>query len=246
MPMKLNQVVAIREGARTRYFNELKELDKNIQRREPFEGLRREYAPFEDKPEERLPAEHKYVTSRVEDLLRDFRPRLIEHLDVEATQEWGNCGAKADVVVHGQTLIKDVPITFLLTLEKKLTELRSVIATLPTLAQDEQWGYEENQRLYVGRELQKVRTQKRPQVLVKYNATPEHPAQTEVFQQDVPVGTWTEQKLSGAISLPRKQELMNRVETLLKAVKEAREAANDVKVEEVRVGEALYDFLFRA
>jgi hypothetical protein len=43
-----------------------------------------------------------------------------------------------------------------------------------------------------GKANESLRTSKEPTVIVKYDATKEHPAQTELFTKDVPVGTWTQ------------------------------------------------------
>ncbi len=58
------------------------------------------------------------------------------------------------------------------------------------------------------------------------------------------VGTWTEFKLSGCLSEERKKELLGRCERLLKAVKVAREAANDIRADEKKVGQSIFEALF--
>jgi hypothetical protein len=51
-------------------------------------------------------------------------------------------------------------------------------------------------------------------------------------------------RLSGAIAKPKKNELIAKVEAVQKAVKEAREAANNTDVAEApAVGKAVFDFL---
>ena len=54
------------------------------------------------------------------------------HGKVLATQDFANCQAKANVVVDGQTILKEVPVTHLLFLEKQLVDLRTFIDGLPT------------------------------------------------------------------------------------------------------------------
>ncbi|MBU1432165.1 hypothetical protein KKF91_16640, partial [Myxococcota bacterium] len=82
----------------------------------------------------------------------------------------------------------------------------------------------------------------RPVVL--YPATAEHPAQTQLISEDVVVGFWHTIKFTGALPLPKKQLILERIERLSKAVKFAREQANGVEVTQKKVGEALLSYLF--
>ena len=89
-----------------------------------------------------------------------------------------------------------------------------------------------------------VRTKKVPRNHVKAEATDKHPAQVEVYHEDVQVGTWRTLKFSGALPARRVNELLERVEKLQAAVKFAREEANAVEVTDQKVGEALFGYLF--
>jgi len=51
-------------------------------------------------------------------------------------------------------------------------------------------------------------------------------------------------KFSGALPAQRVNELVDRVERLQEAVKFAREEANSLEVEDVKVGEKILGFLF--
>lgn len=245
--LKLHQAVAVLEGEKTRYSNDLTVLDKQVQRRDPFEGLSRTYAPFRDAPEERKPPESKKVQHRAEDLFANFRGRFVALFDAIATNEWGNqqSSAVADVVVRDTVVLKGVPVTYLIFLEKKLVELASVVRTAPALDTDVDWEWDENARLFRGPEVQKVSTRKKKVAIVKIEPTEHHPGQAEAYDEDVPVGLWTEQRLSGAISETGKRELLERFEELIRAVRLAREEANSVEVEPIQVGDDLFRYLFR-
>jgi hypothetical protein len=58
------------------------------------------------------------------------------------------------------------------------------------------------------------------------------------------VGWWDTVKHSGALPLPRKNQLMERVDRLTRAIKVARESANDTMIAEKKVGEAFFGYLF--
>ncbi len=78
-----------------------------------------------------------------------------------------------------------------------------------------------------------------------YDATPEHPAQTQIITRDVLAGYWSQVRHSGAMPKPEKDALAERVEKLLQAVKQAREAANGMdEASAPSVGEAVFDYLF--
>jgi hypothetical protein len=92
--------------------------------------------------------------------------------------------------------------------------------------------------------VQTVRTKKIPRNHVKAEATEHHPAQVEVYYEDVPVGYWRTVKFSGAMPARRVNEILERVEKLQQAVKFAREEANSVEIEDQRIGETVFYYLF--
>ena len=108
----------------------------------------------------------------------------------------------------------------------------------------EVWNWDDNQACYATTPLQTHRTKKVPRVLVKYEATEEHPAQTEVWHEDVVVGFWKTIKYSGALPAQRVKQLIERIEKLQKAVKYAREEANELEVEEVKLGDKVLGWIF--
>jgi len=89
-----------------------------------------------------------------------------------------------------------------------------------------------------------VKTKKIPRNHVKAEATEKHPAQVEVYYEDVVVGNWRTIKFSSALPAKRVNELLSRVEKLQEAVKFAREEANNLEVVEQKVGAKIFDYLF--
>jgi hypothetical protein len=79
-----------------------------------------------------------------------------------------------------------------------------------------------------------------------YEATKEHPAQTQLITEDVIAGAWITIKYSGAIPAPRKKQLLGRIEKLSNAVKFAREQANAAEATDKKLGKEVFDFLFGA
>lgn len=240
---KLNQIIAIEKGIKSRVYGDVSGLFKAVQKEELFNGFERRYNPKEEDGEQ-LPAERKHVQFNVRDVLRDVVKKSEEIMDVTARKEWSNCVARADISVTGTTVLTGVPVTYLLFLEKQLNDLRSFVAELPVLDPGEQWTPDPNSGLYRTEVLQTNRSRKAQRPLVLYQATPEHPAQTQVITEDVPAGTWNHTKFSGAIPKPLKDKLAERVEALLQAVKQAREEANGIdEVEAPKAASAVFGYL---
>lgn len=241
--LKLNQIIAIEKGVKSRAYGELTTLHKDSQKAESFNGFVKNYRK-KDEDGEDFPPERKRVQLVGAEVLKQVTRIQTELFDVEATKDWGNCVAKADVVVDGQVLIKDAPATYLLFLEKQLSDLRAFIEKLPTLDESDEWTSDPNSNLYRTERTSTHKTKKVQRPIVLYEATKEHPAQTQLISEDQIVGWWDTVKHSGALPLPRKQQLMDRVDRLTRAVKVAREAANDTVIPEKKVGEAFFGYLF--
>ena len=94
------------------------------------------------------------------------------------------------------------------------------------------WTFDESQDVWATEPIQTTKTKKIPRNHVKAEATEEHPAQVEVYYEDVIVGYWRTVKYSGAMPATRVSTLLNRVRKLQEAVKFAREEANSLDVDE--------------
>src|SRR6185437_15355179 len=184
------------------------------------------------------------VQVRAEEVIRQTADVLTRLFDVTATKEWANCEAKADVIVDGTVLLTAVPATYLLFLEKQLVDLHTFVKKLPILDPAETWEFDNASDSYATEPTQTVRTKKIPRNHVKAEATEHHPAQVEVYYEDVTVGNWRTIKFSGSLPARRVNELLARVEKLQEAVKFAREEANNLEVEDIKTGEAVLGYLF--
>jgi hypothetical protein len=132
----------------------------------------------------------------------------------------------------------------LLYLDKQLAEVEGFVSKLPTPDPSEEWTHDPNSGLLKSQATESLRTQKEPAVFVKYEATKEHPAQTEFYMKDVPVGTWRQILYSGCIQADRKNIILARLKKLRDAVKLAREQANLIDVERRKAAEPLLAYLF--
>lgn len=241
---KLNQIIAIEKGVKSRVYGEISEMHKVTQKPDLFSGFIKTYRK-KDEDSEDYPPEQKKVQMNAGDSLAQAAALLTELLDVTATKDYANCTAVADVKVDGQVLIAKAPVAFLLFLEKQLNDIHTFIGKLPTLDEADDWMKDENSGLYKTRPIATHRMKKVQKPIVLYDATKEHPAQTQMVSEDVVVGYWDTVKHSGALPTPRKKQLLERVEKLSQAVKFAREEANAVEAANVSVGKTLFDYLLQ-
>jgi hypothetical protein len=240
---KLHQITAILKGVKSRTYSEVTGLHKDAMKPEPYSGVTKTYRK-KDEDGEDFSDPPKKVTLQAPEVLRKLARLETEMFDVAAQQEWANTLAKADVVVNGQTLLAQVPVTYLLFLEKQLTDVRTFVEKMPTLDENRDWSQDPNSGLYRTERVTSHKTKKVQRAIVKYDATKEHPAQTEMITEDVIIGWWDTVLLSGALPVPRKEVLLERIDGLLKAVKMSRETANDQETTEHLVGEVVFGYLF--
>lgn len=240
---KLNQIIAVEKSVKSKSYADLTQAHHDVQKAALLSGISRTYQP-KDEDGEQLPPESTRVQLSAERILADAATNLTRLFDVTAVKDWANCEAKADVVVDGQILIAGAPVSYLLFLEKQLADLHTFVKKLPVLDASETWSHDPSTDSYRSEPVRTMRTRKVPRNHVKAEPTDKHPAQVEIYFEDVTVGTWTTTKFSGALPAQRVHELEARVEKLAHAVKFAREEANNSEVADRRVGEAVFGFLF--
>lgn len=241
--MKLNQVIAVEKSVKNRVSADVAVLSASLTKPALFNGMVKTYLP-KDEEGETYPPQKVRVQLNVDDVLEDLGARLSELFDVTATKDFANTNAFADVVVDGEVLIEKAPTTYLLFLEKQLDFVRNVLKALPTLDSADEWKADEGQGLFRTDPFETIRTKKVQRPIVLYDATKEHPAQTQLITEDIAVGTWEQVKFSGATPEPRKAQILDRVEKLRKAVKMAREEANASDVDEKTVGQKIFNWIF--
>jgi len=241
---KLNQILAIEKGTKSRNKSLITEVYKVLQKPDMFTGFTKEYQPLEEDGEN-LPPEAKRVQAVASILMKEVQKSMTTLLDTTARKDWTNCEAVADIKVGNKTILKCVPVTYLLFLEKQLTDLHTMFSTLPILDASEDWDKDDNSGLYKSEITQTHRNRKESKPIVLFPATEEHPAQTQMVIEDVLAGHWKQRKYSGAFPAPMVKELQDRTIQLIEAVKTAREAANGIEeIVSPEVGAAVFAFLF--
>jgi hypothetical protein len=240
---RLNQIIAVEKGVKSRSFQELTEAHQALQKTALLSGISRTYRP-KDEEGEQFPPESNRVQVKAEQMINKTVEILSRLFDVTATKDWANCKASADVVVDGKVLLEKVPASYLIFLEKQLVDIHTFVKKLPVLDSSEDWKFDPSADCWATEATQTVKTKKVPRNHVKAEATEKHPAQVEVYYEDVIVGYWRTVKFSGALPAQRVNELLNRVEKLQHAVKFAREEANNLEIEDHKVSEKVFNFIF--
>jgi len=196
--------------------------------------------------EEEAGFESVKLTTTVKKRLDYTWDSLIRHIDAFSQKERTNQEAKADIIVDGAIIAKDVPVTSLLGLEKRLKEIRSIYDSIPTLQQGVEWVESPNDGEDIFKsKYPEVRT-KTDKVLIPvvlYEATKEHPAQVKEVVKDVVVGKFVTEKVSGMVTSAQKSNWIGRIDDLIRAVKQARKRANNTEVVKVEIGKKFFDFI---
>ncbi len=248
---KLNQILAIEKGIKAGSYSSVTLIDSQAKKPELFGGFTKTYQSTDDNGD-KLPPETKKVQAIAVELLQQAAKETSTLFNIIARKDWTNCVAKAPVIVDGKELIPAAPVSYLLFLEKQLTDLHTLVGRMPVLDSGEDWVLDSgedwvldpNTGLSKTPEVKTHRTKKVPRPIVLYNATPEHPAQTQLIQEDVIEGFWTAVKFSGAMKRPEKLAMLERIETLQQAVKQAREAANmEDEAKSPDVGAAVFEYI---
>lgn len=205
-------------------------------------GKVRKYQPLTDSGET-FADEVTELGATVPTELQAFCGAYGRWMDAAVQKEVSNRSTSANVVVDGQTIIENLPAPALLNLESKLAEIRKLYAAIPTNDPTEQWSRDEQNNRWVSSPRITYRTKKVPKSFEASPATKEHPAQVTVFQEDERVGTWEQIIYSGMLSPVDKQARLERLDKLARAVKQARQRANDTEANRDKVSDVLFGFI---
>ena len=239
--MKLNQVIALVSSKKARATRSLTDAYQHW-KENLLKGIIRNYTPV-DEDGERFPSESREVQLRLHREIPKLNKFLTDFYDCVLTQETGNQLAKATIKID-ELILSDIPVTVILFLEKQTVDLLTFAKNLEVLESDRKWEYDNVNDCYVSEPEKTTKTKKIPEVIVKYKATTEHPAQTEIFPIDKTIGHWETIHLSGAVTKSFRENLINKLEKLQDALKKAREEANCQEVEFKKIGNELFEYLF--
>lgn len=249
MATKLHELLAVQGSLRTQAEATRNDLINTFEKkRTHFSELTKTFKSFkegtEDKVEEKLG-----LQTTITKELQWISEKLAKAIDSAHQVDVANTVAKADVIMDdGTVLLKDVPATSLLQLEKRIAEVQVLVAAIPTL--DPAKAFEPDAArgagIYKARETEKPRTEKVFKFIVMTPPTEKHPAQIKEQTVDEPVGVVVQQEWSSLITVADKGDMLDRAESLGRAVKRALSRANgqEVNQKENKIAKTLLDFVF--
>src|SRR6266498_2923587 len=157
---KLHEIIAVEKGVRVAADRPLTDAYHTIQKGAPFTALTKTYQP-RDEEGTRYPDEATRVQERVEpDILAKVAKAQTRLFDVVFTKEVADQSANADVVVDDEALLTDIPVTYLMFLEKQLIHIRTFVTKLPVLDPAKEWSWDTNSRANVTPPREAVKTKK--------------------------------------------------------------------------------------
>ncbi len=245
---KLHELVAVRPNLKTQATKTVTDLANTFEKKQHhFTAKVKTFTPYGEDVQEKVEEELKLQTTARKELawVKGYIAKSIDaHLHVAV----GNTNAFGDIVLEdGQALATHVPASTLLDLEDYLEELRGFAAKIPTL--DPAKGFkpdtEAGDGVYVAREVEKTRTLAQKKVYTLAPPTDKHPAQAQLVEEQVPIGTMREREWASMLTPAEKGDILDRFEKLVRAVKRARARANETEVDvSAKIGDALISYAF--
>lgn len=243
MTQQLNSVVVRERNARTRARDDLTAVYRLVGHAAAFTGGVKEMQSIDDEVPDELPE----ITLPPMSAAKVFR-RIDEILtplwDLMATRDRSNQDARADIVVDGVTKAVGVPLPTLLSLERQLDDMRTVLRAMPVRDPSKVWTEDEDQGFHRAPEVRKPTTRKRMKPLSLAAATKEHKEQVQVVPVDSVVGHYISTDFSTAPSIVERDALVGRLNKLTDAVKMARTKANQTEATEMEIASELLGYIF--
>lgn len=246
---KLHELAAVDNDMRGLYDKIKNEAAATFKNRiDHFVGMQRTYESVVNDDYAHDPEVKKLVTT-VPAKLKYVEEQISKVLDAQFQKEKTNCTASADVTVVEDDgteipILKQVPVVFLVQLEKKLVEMRNAIyGIVPTLDPTKEWEWDEVNGYYVNKEPRKRVTRKKAEKFVKFEPTKEHPGQADIVTIDETTGYYNQVNVSGMTTPLKKSKLLSKLDKLIHAVKTARARANDTEAVTEKISRKLFNYL---
>jgi hypothetical protein len=211
-----------------------------------FDGVLKNYVSF-DQNGEQIPPEKKELVTTVAEKLDYAKDAMIKAIDATISKEETNASgtATAPLKLDDGTDFGTLSATSLIALEKYLVRIREVYKKIPTVDPARSWTKDPTQAraIYVAPVETKFRSVEKLEVLLKAAATDKFAAQTELVKNVVQVGRYETTYSTGRLQPIEKSNLLSKIDTLIQAVKQARQQANQAQVVNVKLGDKLFTYI---
>lgn len=249
-PTKLHELIAVAQNLQTQAEKTRLDLKNTFEKKKHhFVESVTKFKPTGENVQERVESQQSLQTTVTKEL-QWISEKIAAALDVGYQIDLGNQTARADVTLaNGDILLRGIPTSQLLQLEKRLNDIRDLVDSIPTL--DPTQGFEPDKDkgdgIYRARTVEKERTEKQFDFKVMVPATDKHPAQVKELSTDKVVGHIVKDEWSGMVTVADKGAMMDRVEEVIRAVKKARSRANEIEID-VRnnvIGAKILNYVFK-
>jgi hypothetical protein len=240
---KLHELLAVETDLGGKAQTTLKVVKGLFGARESFLGKSLIFTAYaEDGPS--VPDEITKVSHRVQDSLDLVTKHWGNWVDASIQKEVTNQQTSATIELDGVN-VPQLPATALLNLENKLALLRNTLNAVPVNDTLTDWTWDEESLMWLSDPRYRQRTQKVRKSHVLHPGTAEHAPQVESYTEDVPVGEVETIIYSGMLQPSELRQVLDRLDTLILAVKRARQRANDIETENVQVAAKLLEYVFK-
>lgn len=245
---KMHQLLAVEDRITDRVKALFAEAQVTFTKRvsELFVGSFKTYKPFKDDDMDKLPDTEKLVQNTVIDKLKYVLDGVVDYIDLRLQKEETNTRARADLIVDGIVIGKNLPVTFLLNLLDQLKKIHALFISAPTLPNGFKWYQDEAQIPGVMTTSTQItyRDRNEPYALELSPATKEHKAQVVEKTRAVKVGKYEETLWDSRVTSQQKMEWLTRIEKLIEAVSKAIRTANDIDADESKIGSKIVSYIF--
>lgn len=248
MTTKLYEILAVEGGLENTSKKLVASSKKQFSKENLFLGSTKTLEMFDSDSNHLNTTENLKLETTVDENLKYALKSVSKYWDSVIQKDSANQTAKADIKVGDTIITKDVPATTLLGLENKLASLRDLFEAIPTLAPGITWIRNEGDIPGVYTANENVTTFKTANDIdfrVLYEATKEHPAQISEMKAVKNIGKYVTKRTSGMYTAHQKAKVLENLDTLLRAVKKARQRANSAVVENKQIGDVLIDFILK-
>jgi len=247
MSGQLHELIAVEAELKATANKLSTESLKTLNKDTLFMGQTRKLTMFSTENEMLNGVEHQQLTTTVDENLDYLMDHITNYWDAVAQKDATNQQAKADIVIDGTVLAKDLPVTFLLGLETKINDLRKVYDAIPTLAPGIKWNKDEQASklgvFVMNTPEVSFKTEKDIEFRSAAEATKEHAEQIVQVAVTKNIGKYETIKESGMLTPMEKAMRINRLDKLLNAVKKSRQRANSAPIVNISCADALLSYI---
>lgn len=244
---ELHEILAVEKTKQRTAVRQIVESTKKFNTKTLFQGLTKTLIMFNDEDISLNTKDVKELASTVDEELEYSFKLVADYWDVIFQKDKTNQKANADIMIGQKKLASNLPATFLLGLEEKLNGLRGCLLAIPNLDPNIAWKEDDDLKkgAYITvHPVHTFKTKKVEEFVTAYEATEHHPAQVEKITNDKNVGKYTATHWSGGITTAEKAAKLTRLDTLINAVKQARQRANKAEVENDKISSRLLAYVY--